>query len=40
MDMANKKGLEIKTAVVMNEDSIFGHYVAGGSVAKLTLFAF
>ncbi len=35
MEMAKKKGLEIKTAVVMNEDSIFGHYVAQGAILKL-----
>ncbi|MCD6428039.1 MAG: ABC transporter substrate-binding protein [Desulfurococcales archaeon] len=34
MEMAKKKGIEIKTAVVMNEDSIFGQYVGKGAVEE------
>ncbi|RLG86577.1 MAG: hypothetical protein DRO15_05965 [Thermoprotei archaeon] len=34
MDMAKKKGVEVKTVVVMNEDSIFGAYVAHGAIMK------
>jgi len=36
LDMAKKKGLKIKTAVVLNEDSIFGTYTAEGAVLELT----
>ncbi|OYT48262.1 MAG: hypothetical protein B6U85_03000 [Desulfurococcales archaeon ex4484_42] len=32
LEMAKKHGLTIKTAVVMNEDSIFGHNVAEGAI--------
>ncbi|MCD6323780.1 MAG: ABC transporter substrate-binding protein [Desulfurococcales archaeon] len=35
LDMAKKKGLKVKTAVVLNEDSVFGTYVGDG--AKLEL---
>jgi len=34
MDMAKKKGIEVKTAVVMNEDSIFGQCVARGAMEE------
>ncbi len=36
LEMAKKKGLKIKTAVVLNEDSIFGTYTAEGAVLELT----
>ena len=35
LDMAKKKGLKIKTAVVLHEDSIFGTYTAEGAVLEL-----
>ncbi len=35
LEMAKKHGLTIKTAVVMNEDSIFGHNVAEGAIEVL-----
>ncbi len=35
LDQAKKKGLEIKKAVVIHEDSIFGTYVAQGAIRKL-----
>ncbi len=35
LDMAKKHGLTIRTAVVMNEDSIFGHNVAEGAIEIL-----
>ncbi len=35
LEMAKKAGLTIKTAVVMNEDSIFGHNVAEGAIEIL-----
>ncbi len=35
LDMAKKKGLKVKTAVVLNEDSVFGTYVGNGAVLEL-----
>ncbi len=35
VSMAKKKGLKIKTAVVLHEDSIFGTYTAEGAVLEL-----
>ncbi len=35
LDMAKKKGLEIKKAAVIHEDSIFGTYVAQGAITEL-----
>ena len=35
IDMAKKKGVKVESAVVMNEDSIFGRYVANGAVIEL-----
>ena len=31
LDVAKKKGIEVKTVVILNEDSIFGDYVAQGA---------
>ncbi len=35
LDMAKKKGLKVKTAVVLNEDSVFGTYTGNGAVLEL-----
>jgi branched-chain amino acid transport system substrate-binding protein len=35
LDMAKKKGIKVKTAIVLNEDSVFGTYVGNGATLEL-----
>ena len=35
LDMSKKKGLKVKSAVVLNEDSVFGTYTGNGAVLEL-----